>query len=144
MPDPWLEGEELKKHEEAVAEDDLTKQAEGLREQEKELVKAMQEEREEASAEEKTDSVEARLVAHPSEESGYSADVASGGMGPSGDAQAPEPAGNVDSDLPTQNEVEEAASEDADAAADDDAEADKGDAKGKAAAKKTASRSKKS
>jgi hypothetical protein len=106
MPDPWLEGEDLQKHEEEVANHPLTQEAQALKDQEDELQKLHEERQEQAANEVSGLPVDVDTSSiHPAEDTGYSENVASGGQGTSGEATAPEPAGNVDSDLPTQKEL---------------------------------------
>lgn len=105
MPDPWVQGDDLKEHEEAVASHPLTEEAKALQGQEEDLAKQI-EERREQYAEESPDFDPTGV--RPAAQTGYSQAVASGDQGPLGEGIGPEPAGNLDSTQPTQEEVEKA------------------------------------
>lgn len=115
MPDPWVTGDALKDHEKAVQEHELTKQAKELADQNEDLTKQLEERREERREELERSGLDENFQslaqARPAAETGVSADAASGGIGPSGEAQAAPPAGNVESNVPTQEEQEENAEE---------------------------------
>src|SRR4051812_46546783 len=100
MPDPWLNEDELKAHEEEVANHPLTKEAEKVREQDAQMRKEFYEGK---IAELSNDDSEADPI-RPASDTGVSQEAASGGTGPLGDAAPPEPAGNVDSNEPTVEE----------------------------------------
>lgn len=108
MPDPWVTGDALKEHEKAVQDHELTKLAKKLRDQEESLVEHASKADERAEEDPNGLDLTGRVKAspHPAADTGYSEEVASGGQGTLGEATAPEPAGNVDSDQPTQEELE--------------------------------------
>jgi hypothetical protein len=120
MPDPWLTDEELKEHEKAVAEHPLTEEAKKAQQEGEEAAEELaqrqeEEEKERQEAHERAveeGDPEALLAEfgpiQPAKQGGATPGADDGSFGPSGEAQAPPPAGNLESTEPTQEELEEA------------------------------------
>ncbi|MDB5280921.1 MAG: hypothetical protein JWR61_5876 [Ferruginibacter sp.] len=109
MTDPWIQGEDLEKLQAEVADHPLTKEAEHINGQEDELKKLAEERQKQADEEVSPDvEVDPAVQSKPAQETGYSAAAASdGGQGGLGEGIGEEPAGNADSDLPTEAEKQD-------------------------------------